>query len=793
MLCYVCRGSDFYDDQQGSLICSLCGTASQEYLQESHDLEDEVIPSQGKLQYRTVVSGVGKGGASRKRQQPISRSHELVLVDILTAYQYILIKMMQATLHLYHIYQEYDIDLMMTDLKLLWTKYLQRLRQENVDLMDYFNNYETQAMNSTIFPSINLLVGIIYYICRYYRFGLDLAMICRWCEQDLLPYSNPWDILPEAIKANIPIQYQSFFTRFYLSNDLTPMILLSYLSQFAYFLGITSFPPLNAPLIAWQYIEALGLPEEVWNNYIQISKTMTATEPIDGFQSFGEEYGENIIALIIIACKLCTNWMYWPLLRSSSNFSSSLPVTLHELDRMPRLMLPALLQQMQGLLKKRSFHTEAFSYNRSICKLLASISENDWIALHDPNMDSPDADVMVDETTLHRAVETYSLSISICPFLLLADHHYINPSTIKRNPWKGFYRHLHGIVVFKRIRKRRKRRSTRRRRRLRYKPIIKVEDQSFDNPRVNTGNPSLISCSNYAYDDLGICQPAYMILVERCAKLIDCSPSLLHHLVDQVLEPKIHNVVQGRSAESKGSSIEGFQAYTFHHQIFESIATAQNTPQQQVSNEEVKLGRGHLWNAMIEGRLGNVASKLSYQWNQRRLNEHISLSLLSEIGLQSEFNGHEVDEDDNAGRKIPAFTDKIYREHENQPVATISADKDDDDAHSAESEDSSSPSSSSEEGDGNDAHLLQSRPVEVEEPFIDIFSTIRRRNQPTRATSSSSTEHRALNYRVVSKSNLEVGEPKLSDRPSLQPMNVDNPPSSHRLRQYLNQNINNFQ
>lgn len=801
MICIVCKGTDFYDDAQGSKICALCGTATQEYLQESYDLEDEIIPSQGKLQYRNIITGVGKGGASRKRQLP-NESSNMKLVDILQAYQYILIKMMQAILNLYHIDEEYDIQYVMNDLQSLWMKYLHRLRDEgNIQVMNYFHQYQTHDhISSTIYPSLYLLVSMVYYICRYYRFGIDPAMICRWCEQGLLPIHNPWDILPENIKNNIPTQYQIFFSRYYLSNDLTPITLITYYSRFASFIGIDTLPPLNAPLIAWKYIEALGLPVEVWLNYIQISKTMSPDEPIDGFQSYGEDYGENIMALIIIACKLCRNWMNFfgkqfhgrllrkisriydqnhilgmpsrssrDAVRKQSKLPHRLPLSLAELDHIPREQLSSLLQQMEGLLPKRSFETEAHAYNRHIRRMMTIIPENDLEALKDPSMSSKAICTTVNTSTaLNQTIESYSSSISLNASMIHADYPYINPKTTKKSPWKKYYRNLHGIANPVILRGKKRKSLSQRRRIFRQKILAKIKKENNKDgiPPPEPGILKLLSYSNFAYDHLGIYHPIYVLLVERCAKLIYTSPHLLHHLVDQVFEPKIHNIVKGKSPETKAASIDSIQPYNLHHQLFETVTSAQS-----MAGSNEGDGRKGIRTSDVEtvDRYRKVTSKRIYEWNQQRLDSHINLTLLSEIGLMPEFNEHEPDE--YGDKKVPAFTDEIY-----QPQNTAVTVEDIDIENHWEDYRSSETDSDDDDGEiiveENQASLFN-----TEEPFREIFDTIRRRrlrSQPNIPLLTSMESDSFENTLSSEKGNELLGNWKTSAGPT-----------SHRLRQYL--------
>ena len=43
MICPTCRSTLFEEDDQGALVCQLCGTQSQEYIAESFDAEEGMV------------------------------------------------------------------------------------------------------------------------------------------------------------------------------------------------------------------------------------------------------------------------------------------------------------------------------------------------------------------------------------------------------------------------------------------------------------------------------------------------------------------------------------------------------------------------------------------------------------------------------------------------------------------------------------------------------------------------------------------------------------------------------
>ncbi len=85
LICSVCQNSSFYEDNQGSLVCSVCGVLSQEFIAiaEEDQIDDE-------------------GGEARKKDMKILRTRtkniktklkilrEPSLQDFLEAYQFCL-------------------------------------------------------------------------------------------------------------------------------------------------------------------------------------------------------------------------------------------------------------------------------------------------------------------------------------------------------------------------------------------------------------------------------------------------------------------------------------------------------------------------------------------------------------------------------------------------------------------------------------------------------------------------------------------------------------------------------
>ena len=198
MNCPSCRGTEFYEDDQGNMVCHICGTQSQEYIAESNDADDGVV----------IATMGGRLRALRLPKQ--ARQHIKIeakdivqTADVLTlmsAYQYCLIALMQIIskhLRLSSIQAQSLED----TIKDIWFAYLPKL-QESADRFDFkiidcftkkgvciyeddINDINTSEGNSNhqtdeqthakhlpVLPSKPLLFGILYMSIRMHRYTL---------------------------------------------------------------------------------------------------------------------------------------------------------------------------------------------------------------------------------------------------------------------------------------------------------------------------------------------------------------------------------------------------------------------------------------------------------------------------------------------------------------------------------------------------------------------------------------------------------------------------------------------
>ncbi len=118
--CVVCRGTAFYEDEQGATCCSYCGTQSQQFLQESNDAEDDA----------GLLSTFGRNFIHRKSisKQPASKpvdSGTPSLKAYISLYQQSLLYLFSSIAGVASIGKDNIFQYSCT-LKSIWFKYLAR-------------------------------------------------------------------------------------------------------------------------------------------------------------------------------------------------------------------------------------------------------------------------------------------------------------------------------------------------------------------------------------------------------------------------------------------------------------------------------------------------------------------------------------------------------------------------------------------------------------------------------------------------------------------------------------------
>lgn len=249
-----------------------------------------------------------------------------------------------------------------------------------------------------LLPSKSLLLGFVYLTFRVMRSDVLIADILRWIECGAVPYANLWEALPPRWREGVMVDMRWFYDR--PVSEKQPLIAYDAIHFAACSLAQTlrpgssaddkiALPPLNAPLVARRIVTQLGLPEIVWQNFCAITQLGSAASPLIGADMSYQHYEERVMAVMIVAVKLCPSWTMWTFLtqppsaidtvnkgasgkssgggNSSSGGSASTVSVLgieSDVSQLPRHLLPPALAEIRrthqgytelGVTKRREF------------------------------------------------------------------------------------------------------------------------------------------------------------------------------------------------------------------------------------------------------------------------------------------------------------------------------------------------------------------------------------------------------------------------------------------------------
>ena len=370
--------------------------------------------------------------------------------------------------------------------------------------------------------SKTLLISFVYLALRLKRTWILPSDLVRWIDNGLIPFTNLYGILPDSVKKGYITETASFFYSKSYTSTLSHLQLSYQSLSLAKSLCIY-VPPLNAPLVAKAFIDQLGLPEKVWHYYGKIAQIMMTPEkgrPIEGADPFGEHYPEYIMAVIIIACKCCKGWSRWGLEKAShtdENNSSSketeifvMPVNIAESKRVPRSQLPLLLETADKLIPKPRY-SSLLKVNKGIMEVLATF--NFPYKSAQPQSDTSQSQSFSPSPSLHSRIHWDRLTTfntTLKPRNIAVHHNILIDDFLTYNE-KNVIKGLDGM----------------------YAPIFKtnIKRSELRNycPYVSYGRKTKGAVP-------GLHHMQYLLLVERFARHLHCSPGLLHTLVEKLDE-----------------------------------------------------------------------------------------------------------------------------------------------------------------------------------------------------------------------------------------------------------------
>lgn len=538
----------------------------------------------------------------------------------------------------------------------IWFKYIDKLIENNAQILDFFeysidkseNKDETfrnvKANDSNInliemYPSRSLLLSIIHYICAYYRLNISSVMLCRWCEQGLLPYNTLWSRLPSKIKGKLSKSYHFLFDAALSTISVTPRKLLEQTIRLIKFCGLKQMTPLNSPLIAKTFITALGFPKEIWTNYVSISKILDTCDALQGFEAYGEYHIENILSIIFIAMKMSNHWMLWSLISNpldnpiqwinptpSGSIPNQMkkpghigdpsailsdymrfPTTINELDSIPRLLLLPFLRQFVKSIPAMNLRKNELIWNQGIKKVLLSLTDDELFSYSDHNL-------IMDAISEQRAYKSFDLDKLLNPTRSEAGDNdksssLSSNSTNKQDNRKisiqGTYNSVFGnglnhlgkeryhwdiqgnpCILWNNY--------------IYFHPLTIQENREYlyklhglttDGPQRSNLSESIASLAaddihriqtmhylsyyDYTADKYGRTHPVYTIHLERCAKYIFTSPMVLHRNVMEKFDGEILNAIKGLKPRQSPHKISTKSSSISNKALFERIISMQ--------------------------------------------------------------------------------------------------------------------------------------------------------------------------------------------------------------------------
>lgn len=474
MICPVCRGTSFYEDDSGDFYCSRCNTQSQELFAESFDVEDALENRQD-------------GGPNFTRvKRPRARKGTLNLVEIapielevlLQAYQWCLRLLAEKTAELAALPRLVD------QVWTLWRRYLLRWRASGRKLRPAFFSYldsyddffsDDYALPHPMLPTKYLLFGFVDLAARQLGSGLIPADLVRWAFEGRLPFANFVGCLPDELKDQLGRWGGALLAK---GDYLTTTNVFFHTCMLAESLGIT-VPFLNSPLVARSIIAALGLPKGCWTAFCAMTQMFRRAKPLPSLDFLEEHYPERIMAACICAMKLQRNWTSWEYVIAADRAQHAIvPTHISELDSIPRKDMDHLFSRLHDSMPPRPPAATVKSHNAAVASFLEA------------NTNICRGRLEVRETAVRSPVALSSDSI------------------------------LH-------------RRSTAEERRLLFKLERLPDPRGHFQQDARLFGP-YVHYVETLEDITGLVLPQYAVLLERCARYLCSSPGLLHLLVQRI-------------------------------------------------------------------------------------------------------------------------------------------------------------------------------------------------------------------------------------------------------------------
>lgn len=582
-VCANCQGDQYYEDNAGNLICNYCGIQSQDYIAESHEVEDHQ-PGHT-IRRHTFLSSKAK--VKKKEYEP-------ELLDYLIVYQYCLQMIGNSAFQLISSNNLPNKDFQMT-LKSLWTRYLEAWKNADSDCEMSFAfrppskehsapsavycYCKTEKLDHPLFPTKPLLLGFLYLVIRIHRLEVIIPDLIRWVEQGLLPYITLWDCLPDTIKVHLHPQYRKLFNQqpSLPYGVISPMNIWFHACSLADAMNI-DIPPLNGPLVGYSLIHTLGLPAQVKINFSKLTQLFTTAKPLIGADLSQEYYVEFVMAVVILACMMTEDWMTWNYIcrsdyllakepgyeKSQSQQSSGIEMDEASSPAIHAIPTPTHLHQLNsGLFTRNLFSTYVQQVSRTLPK--EQHTGNSFQEIFEETFNS----LSIEEKLSLQSLQSYSSTFRSSPLYLSQKYSFEDNLTamtsieLRKNKYakerkerRKDLKYVHSLLsilnpmMFKKYKSKLRKSYGRKDKRKKSNPTLPLTPDQF---QVKYATPC-----RYQYHDLsGRPLVQYTILVERCAKFLYVTPMLLHVIIQsfdlQIVELMLYGKVTAPQLKEKRS------------------------------------------------------------------------------------------------------------------------------------------------------------------------------------------------------------------------------------------------
>jgi len=321
LVCDNCASEEFYEDEQGFSVCVYCGQQSQDVFAE--DFEMGEMERANRFRRRSTV---------RRRTLPPQKRGPTV-EDFLRIYQYALKLFATRVSELACAtggassssssnHTSATTDPLVLQCKTWWFAYVEKLHLDGVRTKAALlgTPITADASEHTIpRPSKFILLGIIYLACRSLRSWVLPSTLARWAQDGSFPYMTLWEAVPAAVRGRVDIRYMSLLNAEHGGPTYAPTAhtVLFHANFVCEYLG-APFPAINAPLVARTMVAQLGLPYEVWTHFVRLTRVLMgerAFSPQFALHASAMQHPEQVMAIVVMACKCSHRWMDWVLER----------------------------------------------------------------------------------------------------------------------------------------------------------------------------------------------------------------------------------------------------------------------------------------------------------------------------------------------------------------------------------------------------------------------------------------------------------------------------------------------